>query len=65
MFKTNITLVNENWDLILQYKSRNIPSIDDYIYVESRYHKVITVIHLPDTPNITIVIKEHGGFSKI
>lgn len=64
MFKTNIFLVNENWDIIHQYKSRNIPHTDEFIYVESKYHKVVTVIHTPESPNITVVIKEYEGFSK-
>ena len=63
MFKTNILLVGEDWDIIHQYKSRNVPYADEFIYINSKYHKVVTVIHTPESPNVTVVIKEYVNFN--
>jgi len=69
MFRTNFLIVDEEWNLITEYKSRIKPDIGEFIYLEPRYFKVITVMHtfklLPITRNITIIVKEHKNFKEI
>ena len=66
MFKTNFLIVDEEWNLITQYKSRVKPNIDEFIYLEPRYFKVLNVVHtfklLPITQNVTVVVKEWESF---
>ena len=45
MFRTKIVLVDKDWNVIHEYKSRMKPSVDEFIYVEPIYFKVIAVIH--------------------
>jgi len=67
MFKSKIILVDEDWKIIHEYKSRFKPSVGEFIYLEPRYFKVLAVIHVRPTifplqKNLTVVIKEHGNF---
>ena len=68
MFKKNILLVDEEWNLIHEYKSQFKPSVDEFIYLEPKYYKVLAVIHvirlLCNTRNITVVVKEHANIYK-
>lgn len=69
MFKSRIILVDEDWKVIHEYKSRFKPSVDELIYLEPIYFKVLAVIHVRPTlfplqKNLTVVIKEHANIYK-
>tara|TARA_R110000796_G_scaffold252137_1_gene385293 strand:- start:2907 stop:3122 length:216 start_codon:yes stop_codon:yes gene_type:complete len=68
MFRTNFLIVDEEWNLITQYKSRVKPDVGEFIYLEPRYFKVINVIHtfkiLPNAKNVTVIVKEWGNIGE-
>jgi hypothetical protein len=69
MFKTKIKLVDENWTLIHEYKSNVKPLVDEFIYLEPKYLKVMAVIHtiklIGNSKFLTVVVKEWNNISKI
>jgi hypothetical protein len=68
MFKTKIHLVDEDWNLIYDYKSRIKPAVDEFIYVYPRYFKVLAVVHLieiiSNTKTLTVMVREWDNISK-
>lgn len=68
MFRTKIRLIDEDWNLIHEYKSRMKPSVDEYIYIEPKYFKVLAVIHarhiLTNNKGLTVVVKEWQNIIK-
>ena len=68
MFRTNFLIVDEEWNLIHQYKSRVKPDVGEFIYIQPKYFKVLNVIHtFKDTPitrNVTIIVKEWKSFQE-
>jgi len=66
MFRTNFLIVDEEWNLITEYKSRIKPDVGEFIFLQPKYYKVLNVVHtfkvLPITRNITVVVKEWKNF---
>ena len=61
MFKKKYILIDERWKLIDTYRSNIKPSIDELIYLNSKYYKIISIIHTIEGGKnklITIVVKE-------
>jgi len=59
MFKTKITLLDINWDVIDYYKSNFKPSVGEFIFskVNDRYYEVTQVIHsLEDGFDLILVV---------
>lgn len=68
MFKNKIIVVNEDWEILYEYKSRTRPITDEFIYVGSKesYYKVLAVIHTRKrfVNNITVMVKKWDFFVK-
>lgn len=66
MFRTNFLIVDEEWNLITEYKARIKPDVGEFIFLQPKYYKVLNVVHtfkvLPITRNITVVVKEWKNF---
>ena len=62
MFKTKIVLVDKDWNYIDEYKSRFKPFVDEYIYLKSKYYKVLDIINTDKI--LTVVIQEAQNVSK-
>lgn len=68
MFRTNFLIVDEDWNLITEYKGRIKPDVGEFIYLQPNYYKIINIVHtfkvLPLTRNITIIVKEWKSVEK-
>jgi hypothetical protein len=68
MFKTKISIVDEKWELIHEYKARLKPAVDEFIFVNLRYYKVLAVVHSIDletnAKTLTVMVKLYKDFTK-